>query len=132
MPDNGTPIPSSLKNWFVAHCVIDLAFALPLMFFPKTFLELLGWPYFDPLTCRIVAAALIGIGLESYWSRNAPIESYRGMLRLKIIWSLAATVGILIAMFSIEEHPFIGWLLALVFAAFNLLWVFWWMKLRTR
>ena len=102
------------------------------MFFPKTFLELLGWPYFDPLTCRIVAAALIGIGLESYLGRNAPIESYRGMLRLKIIWSLTATVGILIAMFSIEERPFIGWLLALFFAAFNLLWVFWWMKLRTR
>ena len=131
MSDNGQFVPRSLKNWFIVHCIVDLVFALPLLFFPKLFLSRLGWPYYDPMTCRIVAAALIGIGLESYLGRNASRDMYAGMLRLKIIWSLSATVGILTAMFSVEERPIIGLLLALVFAAFNALWVFWWMKLRT-
>ena len=120
------PVPGALKNWFVAHCVIDLLFAVPLMFFPETFLEVLEWPYFDPLSVRIAAAALAGIGLESYFGRNASREAYLGMLRLKVIWSFCATAGILLAMWSIPApKPAVGWLLAAVFAGFHLLWLYW-------
>ncbi len=125
-----TPVPTALKKWFVAHCIIDLAFAIPLFFFPELFLALLGWPSFDPITTRLVAAALFGIGLESYLGRNANSEQYRGMLRLKIIWSAFATLGILMAMLGLPERPLVGWMLAVVFAGFNGLWLYWYRKLR--
>lgn len=121
-------VPAALRTWFVVHCIVDLVFAVPLFFFPEKFLALLGWPFFDPLTVRLVAAALFGIGLESYLGRNSGVERYRGMLRLKIIWSGAATLGILIAMFSLAEAPVVGWLLAGVFAGFNGVWVWWWRR----
>ena len=123
------PVPKSLRNWFVLHCIIDLFFAIPLFIFPEKFLALIGWPYFDPVTARLVAAALFGIGLESWLGRNGSVDSYRGMLRLKVIWSAVAVAGVLITMLSIPEKPLIGWGLALVFAAFNVLWVYWWRRL---
>jgi hypothetical protein len=120
-----TQVPSVLKKWFVVHCIIDLVFVIPLFFFPERFLALLDWPFVDPLTTRLVAAALFGIGLESYLGRNAGPDNYRGMLRLKILWSAAATLGILWTLFGMPEPPVVGWLLAAVFAGFNVLWVYW-------
>ena len=118
-------VPESLRKWFVLHAVVDLVFAIPLFFYPEWFLRLMGWPYYDPVTARLVAAALFGIGLESYFGRHGSIDSFRSMLRLKIIWSLAATVGILWTMFALPEKPLIGWGLALVFGAFHGLWLYW-------
>ena len=80
-------VPASLRRWFVAHCVIDLLFALPLFVAPVTVLKLLAWPSVDPLSTRLVAAALFGIGIQSYLGRNESAETFRGMLNLKMIWS---------------------------------------------
>ncbi len=124
-----TPIPSALRNWFIIHCIVDLVFAIPLFLFPEWTLKLFDWPHFDPLATRLVAAALFGIGLESYLGRDGGLEKYLGMLRLKVIWSGTAAAGILITQFSMSEKPVAGWLLASIFIAFNLLWVYWWRRL---
>lgn len=118
-----------MKNWFVVHCLVDLAFAIPLFLYPEWFLALLRWPYFDPIAIRLVAAALFGIGLESWLGREGSPEQYRGMLRLKIIWSAAAVLGILLGLFPLSEPPLAAWALALVFAGFNGLWVYWYRRL---
>jgi hypothetical protein len=118
-------IPPALKSWFVVHCITDLVFALPLFFMPEQFLAFLGWPHFDPMTARLVAAALFGIGLESYFGRNAGREKYLGMLRLKRIWSGFAFLGIVFTMLQMETPAVIGWLLAGVFGGFHLLWTYW-------
>ena len=123
-------IPSSLRTWFIIHCIIDLLFAIPLFFFPEATLSLIGWPYYDPLTTRLVAAALFGIGLESYFGSKAPKSHYLGMLRLKRIWSAAATLGILLTMFTLSIKPLIGWVLALLFAVFHFIWWFYQRKLK--
>jgi hypothetical protein len=122
-------VPKLLRIWFVVHFVIDFAFALPLMVVPSRFLSLLGWTVVDPIAARLVSAALLGIGIESLLSRNASMERFRGMLSLKIIWSTSAVAGLL---FSLIQNrvgwPFFGWALLVVFAGFNVLWVYW--KLR--
>ena len=123
-------IPSTLKTWFIIHCVVDLLFAIPLFFFPERILSFLEWPYYDPLTTRLVAAALFGIGLESYLGSRAPKSHYLGMLRLKRIWSAAATIGILLTMFTIPIKPMIGWVLAVIFGAFHFIWWYFQMKLK--
>ncbi len=124
-------VPAALKRWFVLHCVVDLLVALPLFVAPQEVLGLLGWQAVDPFAARLVAAALFGIGVESWLGRNAGRESFRGMLQLKIIWSGFATVGL--AWSVIEgglRYPFIGWTLVGVFAAFHALWWYWRLRLR--
>jgi hypothetical protein len=119
------PVPHSLKVWFVVHFIVDVAFAIPLFLFPQTFLDFLQWRVIDPFTTRLVAAALFGIGIESLLGRNAGAESFRNMLTLKIIWSAAATAGLLLSIVQ-GDHVTLPaeWLLLLTFFAFHLLWIY--------
>lgn len=121
-------VPRSLRGWFVFHCVADVVFAVPLFFAPTAFLSALGWPAVDPITSRLVAAALMGIGLESYLGRNGDREAFRGMLNLKIIWSGTATLGILWSVLA--GGPAMAWAFVAIFGGFNALWVYYRLRLR--
>lgn len=121
-------VPRALRTWFVIHFVADWVFALPLFLAPRAFLGALGWTEVDPLTTRIVAAALIGIGTESLIGRNGTVESFRTMLNLKILWSGSATLGIVWS--CLEGAPKLAWGFAAIFGAFNALWSYWRWRLR--
>ena len=120
----------ALSGWFFLHFAVDIAFAVPLMFFPETFLSFLGWEIVDPVASRIVSAALFGIGIESLLGMKSPAEGYVGLLNLKIIWSVAVLFGLLLSMIqnSTNSVPFL-WVLVAIFAAFNVLWVYWRMRI---
>lgn len=120
MTDDHT-VPQSLRIWFVVHFIADMLFALPLLFLPRAFLGSLGWTTYDPLTARLVGAALMGIGLESLLGRNASAETFRAMLNLKIIWSSSAIFAISAALF--EGAPATGWVFLVIFVVFCVTWV---------
>jgi hypothetical protein len=123
---DSSAVPRSLKTWFIIHFLIDMLFAIPLMLFPEQMLSFGGWQTIDPFTSRLAAAALFGIGIESYLTRNASPETYRGMLNLKIIWSSAAIVGIGLSLAQgAQNRPWFGWAVLLIFISFNGIWVYW-------
>lgn len=123
--------PAALRRWFIAHFIIDLLFALPLIIAPVWLLNLFGWQQVDPFTARLAAAALFGIGIESWLGRNASLEGYRQMLNLKVIWSLAAVVGILVSILQdAQGRPPAAWGILAIFVIFNLVWVYWRIRLR--
>ena len=127
--ENSDPqVPGALRGWFVLHFVADIVFALPLLVAPAWLLGLFGWEVIDPFTARLVGAALVGIGVESLLGRNASAASFLTMLRLKILWSATATLAILVSM--LEGAPLLGWVIFAIFAAFHLLWVYWFFRLR--
>lgn len=94
---------------------------------PDAFLRLLGWEMTDPFTARLVGAALIGIGVESLLGRNATAKSFLTMLRLKILWSGTAVLGILASL--LQGAPPLGWANFGIFVAFNGLWTYWYLRL---
>ncbi|HAN30008.1 MAG TPA: hypothetical protein DCQ06_00285 [Myxococcales bacterium] len=123
-------VPAALRSWFVVHFVADMLFALPLFFAPEQALTLVGWLAVDPITTRLVGAALFGIGIESYLGRNADRDRFRGMLNLKVIWSATASIGIAWSMFEgAHDRPVAGWLFLATFVAFHALWVYWRIRL---
>jgi hypothetical protein len=121
-------VPASLRRWFVVHFVADVVFALPLLFAPRAFLTALGWTEVDPISARLVGAALMGIGVQSLLGRDETLEAFRGMLNLKIIWSATATVGIAVSV--LQGGPKMGWAFVGIFAAFNALWTTYRVRLR--
>lgn len=114
-------VPRNLRIWFVVHFYADVLAAVPLFLAPRTVLGWLGWSAVDPLATRLVAAALFGIGIESYLGRNAGLETFRSMLNLKVIWSSAAVVGVVWSQF--QGGPVAGWGVLGIFAVFNAAWV---------
>lgn len=114
-------VPIGLRRWFIAHFVADMASAIPLFVAPEFVLGMLGWPAVDPIATRLVAAALFGIGIESYLGRNSGVEAFRGMLNLKVIWSATAAIGVLWS--QLAGGPPAGWGVFVTFAVFNVIWV---------
>jgi hypothetical protein len=114
-------VPATLRAWFVAHAAIDLCAALPLLAAPTLVLGRLGWTCVDPISARLVGAALLAIGGASYLMRDAGVEVYRAMLRLKVIWSLAAACALFTGIGA--GAPPAAWAFLSIFIAFAGVWL---------
>ena len=122
-------IPKNLRTWFIIHFFADMIFGIPLLFFPELLLPMLGWNAIDPISVRVVGAALMGIGIESWLGRDSSVEVYRAMLNLKVIWSSSAILGIGLGI--LNDGPAAGWLFLAIFVIFWFVWVYYWRKLTT-
>lgn len=111
--------------WFLVHGIVDLIIAVPLLIVPVAFLEWLGWTGIDPITARIVAAALIGIGVESILSFRSEFYAIKAMLNLKILWALAAIIGVLWSALAEAAIPWGVWPILGLFAIFLVSWIVW-------
>jgi hypothetical protein len=128
MTEKINTVPNGLRTWFVIHFVADVLFAVPLLFFPQVLLNLFGWETYDPIMTRLVGAALMGIGVESLLGRNADVDTFRGMLNLKVIWASGALFAFAVGI--AEGAASIAWGLMGIFAVFWCVWVYYRMKLR--
>ena len=127
-PSSQAVVSEGLRKWFVLHFVADLVFAVPLLVAPRAFLGALGWTCVDPISARLVGAALAAIGIESVLVRGEGPRVFRAMLTLKVIWSACATVGILAS--QLQGGPALGWAFLVVFAVFNVVWTYYLRGLR--
>ncbi|MBI2668877.1 hypothetical protein HYX14_03470 [Candidatus Woesearchaeota archaeon] len=122
-------LPPSLRVWFVIHFVVDVLLAIPLLFFPALILGWFGFPAVETVTARVVGAALLAIGGTSLWMHQKGEESFAALLTLKIIWSSTAILGLLLSLW--QGAPRATWLLAVSFAAFLVVWIYYLKRLRT-
>ena len=116
-------VSPALRTWFVIHFVADMMFGLPLLVAPTVVMGLFGWQIIDPFTARLVGAALLGVGGVSLVVRNAGAETFRAMLDLKLIWSGAAIVGMLLTLWQGDAPP-AGWLFVGIFVLFFSVWAY--------
>lgn len=123
-------IPKSLRIWFIIHFTADMLFAIPLIIAPLWTLGLFGFTVVEPLTARLVGAALIGIGGESLFMHKGSIESFNTMLTLKILWSNAAIIAIALTII-VEGGPASLWLFLAIFVSFAIIWVYYKYKLKS-
>ncbi|MFC1760116.1 hypothetical protein ACFLZD_01185 [Candidatus Neomarinimicrobiota bacterium] len=119
---NISQIPKSLKVWFVIHFIVDILFAIPLIFFPIWLLGLFGLSANEAVMARLVGAALVGIGGVSVLAKNMTKDSFNTMLTLKLLWSSSAVFGFLISLFA--GAPKSVWLFVFIFAVFFFIWLY--------
>ena len=122
-------VPQSLRTMFLIHFIIDMVFSIPLFIAPLWFLGLVGFTIIDPVTARLVAAALFGIGGASYFTYRKGKETYDIFLTLKILWSASAVVGLLLSI--VQGAPPVTWLFIGLFAVFCGIWV-WYKRLLSK
>ena len=113
-------VPQGLRTWFVIHFLVDIAFGIPLLLVPVYTLTLIGLTNIETTTARLVGAALIGIGTESYLGRHASHEVYHAMLNLKLIWSGSAILGLILSLLVGASPVF--WFILGLFVVFFIVW----------
>ncbi|HEY2729191.1 MAG TPA: hypothetical protein VGK52_04565 [Polyangia bacterium] len=114
-------VSRTLRAWFVADALVDVAAGLPLLAAPELVLRGLGWTCVDPVSARLVGAALLAIGGQSFLGRDAGVDVYRAMLRLKLVWSLAAAVSLFIGVGA--GAPPAAWALLSIFIVLAGVWM---------
>jgi len=93
---------------------------------PEAVLQLIDWPKIDPFATRLVAAALFGIGIESFLGRTSTTKTFHALLSLKIIWSLFAIAGIGWTMIMEPAYRIIiAWAVLFTFILFLFVWSYW-------
>ncbi len=121
-------VPASLRRWFILHFFVDYLFAIPLFITPVRLLSLFNFTIIDPVTARLVAAALFAVGGISLLSSNEPSNTYKALLKLKIIWSLSAIAGLLLSLW--QGAPVLLWFVILIFSLFCGVWIYYVQKLK--
>ncbi len=121
-------VPNSLRKWLVFHFYVDYAFAIPFFFFPVQLAGILGYEPLDPLSARLVSAALFGIGYSSLIAAKFDLEKMRLKLRWAVIWAGTATVGLFWSAPTVD-HIW-GWVFAVIFLLFFILWTTYAVKLK--
>jgi hypothetical protein len=114
-------VPPSLRAWFLVHAAVDVAVALPLLAAPVAVLHRLGWTTVDPVATRLVAAALLAIGGQSFLRRDAGVEATRALVGLNVIWSLAGAGALFVGVGG--DAPPAAWALLCVFIVFAGVWI---------
>src|SRR5258708_28213584 len=90
-------VPPTLRTWFVVHAALALGAGVPLLCAPEWALSGLGWPNVDPVTSRLLGAALIAVGTQAYRLRAAGVEVYRALVGFNVVWSLGAVLALFAA-----------------------------------
>ncbi|MBI2037882.1 MAG: hypothetical protein HYT15_03050 [Candidatus Magasanikbacteria bacterium] len=127
MPD-AIKIPNSLRIWFFVHFLVDYAFAVPIFLSPYQTLTFLGWQTVDPISARLFAAALFGIGGVSFISIHSEAAVYKNFLILKIIFSFFAIIGFLFTILT-ASVPGLSWAVLAIFAVFCLVWIYYYLTI---
>ena len=89
-------VPRPLRSWLVAHAVVHIGAALPLLVVPGPALSRLGWTVVHPLAARLAGALLLAVGTASFLAREAGPDVVRARARLNLAWSFAAATALFV------------------------------------
>jgi hypothetical protein len=114
-------VPPSLRMWFVVDAIVDFLAAAPLLAAPELVLRRLGWTCVDPISARLVGAAMLANAAATFAGRAAGVETYRALLRAKLVWCVAGAASMFVAVGS--GAPSAAWVFLSMFVAFAGVWL---------
>jgi hypothetical protein len=94
------------------HSAADIIYVISLLRFPKIILPRFVWTIDDPLSTRLVGAALLGTAVAPLHGRHASQEIFKALLNL------------------IEGAPESAWFFLLIFVLILIIWSHYWIRFR--
>jgi len=120
-------VPTGLKVFFILHFIVDTGFGIPFVFLTRTMHELFHLPTENLILGRMFGAAMIAIGGVSILVIKDKLDSFKSLLKLKLLWSASAIVGIGI---SLNENFHDSYFFAFsFFVLFFVVWSYYYFKL---
>lgn len=103
---------------FLIHFFVSILFGLVFLIFVEGFVELIQWPYLDPVVGRLLGAALIGFGATSLlaWRETEWIK-VKLVVQMEIVWCAIASVILLVSVFFFPL-PLFTWINISIFIFF--------------
>ena len=127
-------MPKGLKATFLIHFIVALVFAIGLLLFPAALLGMWGFASFPAASGvlpRLQGSAMLAIAVSSWLGyRASELQQVRIVVAMEVWLSV---VGTLVGLYGIifEGAPAFIWVNVVIFAAFAVLWVLFYSRMKT-
>ena len=112
-------ISKLLKITFLIHFFVAVIFGLVFTVIVEIYIDLINWPYPDPITGRVLGAVFLGFAVASLLSwRETKWESVKIVVQMEIAWLIIGTAVLFFAIFTEPLLPFIIWVQAAILIVF--------------
>ena len=112
-------ISKLLKITFLIHFFVAVIFGLVFTVIVEIYIDLINWPYPDPITGRVLGAVFLGFAVASLLSwRETKWESVKIVVQMEIAWLIIGTAVHFFAIFTEPLLPFIIWVQAAILIVF--------------
>jgi hypothetical protein len=99
-----------LKLTFLIHFFVSVIFGLLFTVLVELYVGVIGWPYLDPVTGRVLGAVFLGLAAASLLSwRETKWESVKIVVQMEIVWLIIGTAVQIFAVFTFPGLPFMIW-----------------------
>lgn len=104
-------ISKLLKLTFLIHFFVAVIFGLVFTVIVEIYVELISWPYLDPVTGRVLGAMFLGLAVASLLSwRETKWESVKIVVQMEIAWLVIGIAVHFFAIFTDPLLPFMIWI----------------------
>ncbi len=98
-------ISKLLKLTFLIHFFVAVIFGLVFTVIVEIYVELISWPYLDPVTGRVLGAMFLGLAVASLLSwRETKWESVKIVVQMEIVW---LAIGLAVHIWAMLTEVFI-------------------------
>lgn len=108
-------IPTVLKYSFLIHFITVAVFGVWFFFGTEVWVDLTGWPFYDPMAGRVLGAAFIGLAIGSLWGYRATSwEQVEVYVTALVVMGIFGSAGMVWMMLAHATIPIAGWLTTII------------------
>ncbi|MFW9907574.1 MAG: hypothetical protein ACFFEF_03290 [Candidatus Thorarchaeota archaeon] len=124
-------IPSILKYTFLFHFIACLVFGVIFFLSPEIFVDLVAWPFLDPIAGRVLGSMFLGFAVASLLGyRASSWEEVKIVVLADIVWTVFGTISMIWMIAVYPTAPFAAWFELLLVALFMVLFLYCYMKVK--
>lgn len=102
-------LPSFLRYLFLIHFLVAMVYGFWYFLLPQSWVDITGWPYFDPAADRVMASMIIALGFGSLLAYRANSwEKVEILMIIEIIWLALGSAGLTWSMIENLSIPIAG------------------------
>ena len=125
-----TKISKGLRWTFFIHFLVFLFIGLVFTMLIDFYIEIIEWPYLDPVTLQLLGFTLLVFSLSSFiaW-KETEWEKVKTIVIMEIAWFMAGVYVMFWALYLGIDNPYIpplptiGWIYLIIFIAFLILFL---------
>ena len=118
-------ISKLLKITFLIHFFVSAIFGLVFAVIVELYVEIVAWPYLDPVTGRVLGAVFLGFAVASLLSwRETKWESVKIIVQMEITWLALGTAVHFWAIFTDPLLPFMIFLQTAILLVFLVAFIY--------
>ena len=109
----------ALNITFLIHAIVAVVFGLLMLLVPGRTLEFFGWAPIDPITSRVLGAALLALAWSSFrgWQATER-KQVQILVEMEAVFTVLASVGLLRHLLFAHYLPIV-WVMLALFLAFK-------------